>query len=102
MGSRGAYDAYRHRPEHGHQMHGHPGGAGVEDKWRHTYPYVPTSYYYNNPAPRPPPESIDLETDGGEEDREVWGSKWEFIFSCVGLSVGIGAFVFQIMDDYGG
>ena len=32
----------------------------------------------------------DLETDGGEEEREVWGSKWEFIFSCVGLSVGIG------------
>ena len=40
-------------------MHGHPGGAGVEDKWRHTYPYVPTSYYYNNPAmPRHNPESI--------------------------------------------
>ena len=38
---------------------GHPGGAGVEDKWRHTYPYVPTSYYYNNPAPpRQNPESI--------------------------------------------
>ena len=40
-------------------MHGHPGGAGIEDKWRHTYPYVPTSYYYNNPAPpRQNPESI--------------------------------------------
>merc|ERR1712223_447719 len=69
---------------------GEYGGAGGEDKWRHTYPYVPTSYSYQNPAPRPPPESIDLETDGGEEEREVWGSKWEFIFSCVGLSVGIG------------
>ena len=23
-------------------------------------------------------------------DRGQWGSKWEFIFSCVGLSVGIG------------
>lgn len=32
----------------------------------------------------------DLETDGEEEDRDIWGSKWEFIFSCVGLSVGIG------------
>ena len=32
----------------------------------------------------------DLETDAGEDEREVWGSKWEFIFSCVGLSVGIG------------
>lgn len=80
------YDPYRrgHQGEHGQQ------GAGVEDKWRHTYPYVPTSYNYHNPAPRPPPESIDLETDTEEEEREVWGSKWEFIFSCVGLSVGIG------------
>ena len=34
-------------------------GPGIEDKWRHTYPYVPTSYYYNNPAmPRHNPESI--------------------------------------------
>ena len=32
----------------------------------------------------------DLETEGGEDERENWGSKWEFIFSCVGLSVGIG------------
>ena len=32
----------------------------------------------------------DLETEGGEEERENWGSKWEFIFSCIGLSVGIG------------
>ena len=23
-------------------------------------------------------------------DRGQWGSKWEFIFSCIGLSVGIG------------
>ena len=47
------------RPEYGH--HGHHGGppGGVEDKWRHTYPYVPTSYYYNNPnPPRQNPESI--------------------------------------------
>ena len=31
--------------------------------------------------------------DSDEEDgtkRDNWGSKWEFIFSCVGLSVGIG------------
>jgi len=34
------------------------GGPGVEDKWRNTYPYVPTSYYYHSPPPRPPPESI--------------------------------------------
>jgi len=80
------YDPYR-RSHHGDYGHG---GAGVEDKWRHTYPYVPTSYNYHAPPPRPPPESIDLETEGEEDDREVWGSKWEFIFSCVGLSVGIG------------
>ena len=32
----------------------------------------------------------EADTDAGEEQRENWGSKWEFIFSCVGLSVGIG------------
>ena len=46
------YDPYRR----GHQEY--PQAGGVEDKWRHTYPYVPTSYTYHNPAPRPPPESI--------------------------------------------
>lgn len=25
-----------------------------------------------------------------QEDRGQWGSKWEFILSCVGLSVGLG------------
>lgn len=25
-----------------------------------------------------------------EEDRGQWGSKWEFILSCIGLSVGLG------------
>ena len=47
------------RPDYGHPGMG--GGAGhIEDKWRHTYPYVPTSYYYNNPGhpPRQNPESI--------------------------------------------
>jgi solute carrier family 6 amino acid transporter-like protein 5/7/9/14 len=82
------YDPYR-RGEYA-QSHNGAGGPGVEDKWRNTYPYVPTSYYYHSPPPRPPPESIDLETEGGEDERENWGSKWEFIFSCVGLSVGIG------------
>ena len=32
----------------------------------------------------------EADTEAGEEQRENWGSKWEFIFSCVGLSVGIG------------
>ena len=31
----------------------------------------------------------DEEDDDGTK-RDNWGSKWEFIFSCVGLSVGIG------------
>jgi SNF family Na+-dependent transporter len=29
-----------------------------------------------------PPEEV--------PEREQWGSKWEFIFSCIGLSVGLG------------
>ena len=35
-------------PAAGHNGRG--GGGGVTDKWRNTYPYVPTSYnYHNNP-----------------------------------------------------
>lgn len=69
------------------------GDRGAEDKWRHTYPYVPTSYYYNHSHnARPPPESIEMEESTAEEskERENWGSRWEFIFSCIGWSVGIG------------
>jgi len=95
----GSYNPYatseRRNPAHNYDPYRRPDyGQGIEDKWRHTYPYVPTSYYYNNPSlPRHNPESIafsEADTEGGEEQRENWGSKWEFIFSCVGLSVGIG------------
>jgi len=85
-------DPYRRGGGGGYEQPGMTGGpaGGVDDKWRHTYPYVPTSYNYHHNA-RGPPESVDLETEGGEEEeRDHWGSKWEFIFSCVGLSVGIG------------
>ena len=37
--------------------------------------------------------SFDQDDSDSLEDgtkRDNWGSKWEFIFSCVGLSVGIG------------
>ena len=34
--------------------------------------------------------SADPVGDSDEPARGQWGSKWEFIFSCVGLSVGIG------------
>ena len=32
---------------------------------------------------------VSIETDDAE-DRGQWGSKWEFILSCIGLSVGLG------------
>ena len=38
-------------------------------------------------------EFPDLETECGEDESENWRSKWEFIFSCVGLSVGIHSFI---------
>ena len=31
-----------------------------------------------------------MDADEAEQQRDNWGSHWEFIFSCVGLSVGIG------------
>jgi len=77
-------------------------GPTVDEKWRNTYPYVPTSYLHQN-APdrsnigtsrsrsgRGDTSGGDTETDDEDGGREHWGSKWEFIFSCVGLSVGIG------------
>lgn len=45
-------------------------GQGIEDKWRNTYPYVPTSYYYNNPAmPRHQPESIGMLVEKTKKDK---------------------------------
>lgn len=38
--------------------------------------------------------TTDLDDVKGKNDEEIergeWGSKWEFILSCVGLSVGLG------------
>ncbi|XP_037085961.1 sodium- and chloride-dependent neutral and basic amino acid transporter B(0+)-like isoform X2 [Pollicipes pollicipes] len=36
------------------------------------------------------PVEVAPEIEPEEHDRGQWGSKWEFVFSCVGLSVGIG------------
>ena len=86
-------------------------GPTVDEKWRSTYPYVPTSYLQHNQNTTPTGTTADHRSNLGvrsqrsghagtsateetEEDdaesREHWGSKWEFIFSCLGLSVGIG------------
>ena len=34
--------------------------------------------------------AADSSNESGEPERDTWGSQWEFIFSCIGLSVGIG------------
>ena len=83
-----------------------PEGPSVDDKWRSTYPYVPTAYSYNSDGRSTAPRQRRRGEDGGDEEeradeeegggggggeeRDQWGSQWEFIFSCVGLSVGIG------------
>jgi solute carrier family 6 amino acid transporter-like protein 5/7/9/14 len=32
----------------------------------------------------------DVNIEYDSKDRGQWGSKWEFILSCIGLSVGLG------------
>jgi solute carrier family 6 amino acid transporter-like protein 5/7/9/14 len=32
----------------------------------------------------------DVKIDDETGDRGQWGSKWEFILSCIGMSVGLG------------
>ena len=32
----------------------------------------------------------DVNIEDETEDRGEWGSKWEFILSCIGMSVGLG------------
>jgi solute carrier family 6 amino acid transporter-like protein 5/7/9/14 len=32
----------------------------------------------------------DVKIDDETDDRGQWGSKWEFILSCIGMSVGLG------------
>ena len=54
---------------------------------------LPVSDRHVTAVPSQPPEPLAVEPKAGVDqthDRGQWGSKWEFIFSCIGLSVGIG------------
>lgn len=68
-------------------------GSASDEKWRQNYvPAVidelkPPKHTSNDGAP---PVKVTLEEEEDEYDRGQWGSKWEFVLSCVGLSVGIG------------
>ena len=115
----GLYPSVPEYRDTGDFRHPNGDGGGVDDRWRTAYPYVPTSYSANSsinnntatlpmnrlkskeakalekntggsPSPPLPPDKTAAAAEVGEGGREQWGSQWEFIFSCIGLSVGIG------------
>ena len=61
-------------------------------RWTTTKPHLTLTYRsVFQPSLEPESGGGTDSLDGEEEpERGQWGSKWEFIFSCVGLSVGIG------------
>ncbi|XP_047473125.1 sodium-dependent proline transporter-like isoform X2 [Penaeus chinensis] len=78
-------------PRASHQ-NGHTSSSanGQDERWRQNY--VPTPYEPYK-ATSPSPGVAKVETGGGgveDEERGHWGSKAEFLLSCIGLSVGIG------------
>lgn len=82
----------------GGQQNGGSAGGGTDEKWKQNY--VPTPYDSshksngtNGTASHANGNGNAHVEDGGgveENERGQWGSKAEFVLSCVGLSVGIG------------
>ena len=86
-------------------------GPTVDEKWRSTYPYVPTSYLHQSGRDRSQvgagsgsrsrghgrgggdaSEMTETDDGGGGNDsnggRDFWGSQWEFLMAVFGLSAG--------------
>ncbi|XP_042876982.1 sodium-dependent proline transporter-like isoform X2 [Penaeus japonicus] len=83
-------------PRASHQ-NGHTSSSanGQDERWRQNYVATPYEPYKATSAS---PGVAKVETGGGaaggggaeDEERGHWGSKAEFLLSCIGLSVGIG------------
>ncbi|XP_037776079.1 sodium-dependent proline transporter-like isoform X2 [Penaeus monodon] len=80
-------------PRASHQ-NGHTSSSanGQDERWRQNY--VPTPYEpYKATSSSPGVAKVEAGGGGGgveDEERGHWGSKAEFLLSCIGLSVGIG------------
>ena len=76
-------------------------GPTVDEKWRSTYPYVPTSYLHQNGRDRSQLGSRSrggnrggdtseiTDTEDGASGRDFWGSQFEFFLAAFGLSSGL-------------
>ena len=76
-------------------------GPTVDEKWRSTYPYVPTSYLHQNGRDRSQLGSRSrggnreggtsemTDTEDGAVGRDFWGSQFEFFLAAFGLSSGL-------------
>ncbi|XP_069158252.1 sodium-dependent proline transporter isoform X2 [Procambarus clarkii] len=74
-------------PDHTTHTKDYTNGAS-DERWRQNYVPTPYESYKSNGSGST--QTAEGDTVGEESDRGQWGSKAEFILSCVGLSVGIG------------
>ncbi|XP_071545769.1 sodium-dependent proline transporter-like isoform X2 [Panulirus ornatus] len=68
---------------------GYTSSNGTEERWRQNYVPTPYESYKSNGSSSTQPVEVESGA-AGEGTRGHWGSKAEFLLSCIGLSVGVG------------